>query len=790
MVAPENSLVGRKLSHYLIERQLGEGGMGIVYLAHDVALARDVALKVLHADVASDLRPRLEREGHAFARLQHPWIATFYEISEDGGTPFLAMEYVRGETLRKRLGSGALPLSQALAVTGCLLEALAHAHAARVLHRDIKPENVMLVGNKGAKLLDFGLAKTPVGGTSAPGSLTETNLTTAGHVVGTLGYMAPEQLQGRPADARADLFAVGAVLFETIAGTPAFPGATATERMAAILSDAPRLRGPSVTAALESLVARALTRDPADRFPTATAFLSELRKLEEGAGGSTLPDSIGVLDLENLSKSSADDWMANGIAESVTADLARVPGLHVVARERALRARAAVMAQGETAADPVAVGHRLGCRWILSGGVQRMGPALRITARLVEVPTARVVWAEKLDGTAEEIFQLQDRLAAAITARLNLAAPSTTGSSSGDAGNAQAFELYARGRRMTDRHEKGAFQHAQELFERAIELDPRYAPALCGLAEIYAMRFTFTTDPAVLDEAERYARRAIDADPTLGEPNVWLSYAMLRRGNTDAAFEAAHRAVELKPNFPYGHYFCACARSSAGRYDESAKHFQRTIETDPGHGFAWLGLGWSHLELGHMDEAIWSIGKCVELERVEGMSPTAGAGGLLAECYRRAGNLDAARRTAMEGLASADRSDHMYRDTFRAICLVSLGRTALQQNDRAAAAAAFQQAVLHMRGRPRALGGGQLLVQALAGQTRAGAGTAPLDEALELFTTRRGYDFSWFWVCKDNVTTLELARAARIAGRAELAREHLAEARKLGSLEAKAEEDV
>jgi len=171
----------------------------------------------------------------------------------------------------------------------------------------------------------------------------------------------------------------------------------------------------------------------------------------------------------------------------------------------------------------------------------------------------------------------------------------------------------------------------------------------------------------------------------------------------------------------------------------------------------------------------------VELEHVEGMSPTAGAGGHLAECYRRAGRLDLARRTAMEGLASADRSDHMYRDTFRAVCLVSLGRTALQQGDRLAAAAAFQQ--------PRALGCGHLLVQALAGQTRAGAGAAPLDEATELFTSRQGYDFSWVWCSQDDVSRLELARAARVAGRTELAREHLAEARRLGSLEAKAEED-
>ncbi len=220
-----------------------------------------------------------------------------------------------------------------------------------------------------------------------------------------------------------------------------------------------------------------------------------------------------------------------------------------------------------------------------------------------------------------------------------------------------------------------------------------------------------------------------------------------------------------------------------GRRDEGLRLFQRAVEIDPRHGFAWLALGWTHLDLGSHAEARWCLQKCVDLEGEVGKGPTAGVGGYLGECLRRSGDLAGARASCLQGLEAVERTDFMYRDTFRAVCLCALGRTALEQGDTAAARAAFTQAVAHLRGRVRALGGGHLLVQALAGLARSGA-AGSLDEALALFSVRHGHDFSMMWCCSDDVTLLELSRAAAASGRSDEAADLFAKARAAGSREA------
>lgn len=766
-----NSLVGRRLSHYLVERRIGGGGMGDVYLARDLALGRSAALKILRSDLAGDLTARLRREAHAFARLQHPWIATFYEADEADGVSFLAMEYVPGETLRERLRQGPLQPDRALAIASCLLEALAHAHAAGILHRDLKPENVVAVGSDAAKLLDFGIAVR--WGPEFAGPLAAATETDWGDATaGTAGYSAPEQLRGLPVDARADVFSAGAVLYETATGRPAFPGGTPGERMAAILGGT--VTPPSalgLPAEWDAVVKRAIAREPGERYPTAAAFLADVRRLRGGVAASALPDTIAVMDFANLSGDAADAWISSGVAESLSSDLARVPGVRVIARERVLKARAAAAGSAGTAAgsaapapDALDMGHALGCRWILTGGIQRFGPALRITARLTEVPTGLVAASEKLDGTMEAIFAMQDRLAEAVAARLDRGAPAAD-TPAGPEPTVRAYELYARAKQLADRLQKGTFEQAQGLFEEAVALEPRHAPALAGLAKVHAMRFTYTTDPAELDLAAAYARRSIEADPRLAEPHVWLAYALFRQNQYDAAFAEAERAAAIDPTTAYGTYFCACARAAAGDVPAATSFFQRTVEGDPQHGFAWLGLGWSHLIAGHTDEAVWCFRKVVALEGTGGAGPTAGAGGSLAEALRTRGDLAEAREAALSGLDSVDRSDHMYRDTFRGICLVSLGRTSLAMNDPEAARAAFGQLIAHVKGRPRALGGGHLMVQGLAGLARVTRSQETLDEALALASERRDYDFSWSWACSEWQTHADLAEACRALGR-------------------------
>jgi serine/threonine-protein kinase len=764
-VTDPGSLIGRRLTHYLVERRIGGGGMGEVYLARDLALGRSAALKVLRSDLPGDLSERLRREAHAFARLQHPWIATFYEVGEADGVSFLAMEYVPGETLRERLRQGALPPERALSVTSCLLEALAHAHAAGILHRDLKPENVVAVGEDAAKLLDFGIASRWIAGTpETAAGVTATDWGAndlAG--AGTIGYSAPEQLKGHPVDARADIFSAGAVLYEAATGRPAFPGATATERMAAILGGSLALPSAAgLPPEWDAVVKRALAREPAARYPTAAAFLADVRRLRGGMAASALPDTIAVMDFANLSGAAGDAWISSGVAESVAADLARVAGLKVIARERVLKAAAG------RHQDPLEVGHALGCRWILSGGVQRSGAALRLTARLTEVPTGLVAASEKLDGALESIFGMQDRLAEAVAGHLQRSAPDAkTHAPEGPEPTVRAYELYARGKRLADRLEKGTFDQAQELFEETVSVEPRHALALAGLAKVHAMKFTYTTDPAELDLAAAYARRSIEADPRVGEPHSWLAYALFRQGRYDDAVAEGERANVLEASGSYGPYFCACAYAASGNVRRGIEYFQRTVEMDPQHGFAWLGLGWCHLALGSTEEAIWCFRRVVALEGTGGAGPTAGAGGALAEALRQSGDLEGARASALSGLASVDKSDHMYRDTFRGICLASLGRTSLALGDAEAARAAFGQLIAHVKGRPRALGGGHLMAQGLAGLARATRSGADLDRAIALAVDRQGYDFSWSWSCSEGQTFSELAEACRALGRAD-----------------------
>jgi TolB-like protein/tetratricopeptide (TPR) repeat protein len=769
-------VIGRTISHFAVERRLGAGGMATVFLARDLALGRPAALKVVTGDVDPSLRTRLLKEAEAGARLQHPAIATFYESGEADDVAFIAMEYVEGETVRERLARGTIPIDAVIAAGAVLLEALHHAHLAGLLHRDIKPENVMLTAGGAPKLLDFGLARA----TSLDG-VTDSNLTMGG-IAGTVGYMSPEQLGGHPLDARSDLFAVGALLYEMIAGRPAFPGVTIAERITAILNrDPDPLPSHAVPPALSAILRRALARNRDSRFPSAAAFLSEWRGLSDGSMvESALPQTLAVLDLRNVSGRSDDEWIGSGVAESLAADLTRVPGLTVVAREKVLGALRAA-ASGQSTADALQVAGTLGCRWVLAGGFQRLGPAIRITTALSDVATGQVLSAEKLDGATEEIFEMQDRLSRAVISSLNLQLPTPAPAASGPP-DVLAFEYYARGRRLWQRLEKGTFDQARELYERAIALHPNYAPALSGLAALHAMRFTFTTDPGELEQASAYAQRAIASNPRLGDPHIWLGYALMRQGRMDEALQAELTAAALEPDSVYALYFAGCVEQFRHRSAAALPYFQRAVGMES-HGFAWLGLGWVHCALGNLAEALWCGERAVALEQPPAFAPTVGAGSLPAECLRLLGRLEESRATCTAAVEAVERSDHMYRDTFRVVALCCLGRIALQQADRPAARAAFTQAVSHLTGRPRTLGGGFLMVQALAGLAITDS-PGHLDEADGLFERRDRYNFAMAWGAAPEFALVDLARAAMALGRPGVT-ERLEQARATGNLEAR-----
>lgn len=770
-------MIGQTLSHYLVEASLGAGGMGTVYLARDLALGRQAAVKVVSDSLDGSLRERLVREAEASARLQHPAIATFYESGETDAGVFIAMEYVRGRTLRDRLARGRLTIDEVLQIAFAVLAALDHAHAAGILHRDIKPENIMLSEQGMPKLLDFGLARM----TSEPAdaSATLTNLT-AGHVLGTIGYMSPEQLRGEDLDERSDIFSFGAVLHEMLAGRPAFPGGNAAERIAAILGRDPApIEHPELSPSVRAAVSRSLSRDRSARYPSASAMLSDLRALASGERTIALPQTLAVVDLRNLSGQPENDWVGSGIAESLTIDLARLPGLTVVSRDKVLRAVRETATAG-TAADALEAGRLLGCRWILSGSFQRAGATVRITTTLADVASGEVTAAEKLDGSMDGIFDLQDRLSKAVADSLHLRLPSDPVVREADM---QAFELHARGRRMFLRLEKGTLDQAAELYGRAIAIDGSYAPALAGLASLHAMRFTFTTDPGELEMAAGYARRAIAADARYAEPYVWLGYALMRQERMDDAFAAESRAMELDRELAIATYFAGCVEWFRGRHREAIPYLQRTLSLDPSHGFAWVALAAAHCAVGNLEQAQYCVARAIDLEGQGMPGATVGAKAYLAECRRMDGDLAAARQLCLEGLDTVERSDHMYRDSFRGIGLCVLGRIALDQHDTAAARAALHQVLAHIRGRERTLGGGFLVVQAMAGLARAGEGEQWLEDARRLFAARDRFNFSLLWTCSDDVTLVELARAA-LAAHSPDAPDILKRARDAGSFEA------
>jgi serine/threonine-protein kinase len=775
------TLLGRTLGHYRIEERIGAGGMGEVFLAHDLALGRQSALKVLPRRVRSELRQRLIREAETAARLQHPAIATFFEAGEDQDETFIAMEFVRGETLRARLRRGPLPFNEWLALASCLLGALGHAHAAGVLHRDIKPENVMTTGPRSAKLLDFGLACGFAAAAEA-----ESTISGQGAVVGTVGYMSPEQVMGKTLEPRSDLFQAGIVLYESLAGKVAFGGASPYERIAAIVAcevDLTVLAGRRLPDGLPAILGRALSRQPERRYPTAMAFLRELAALQVGGVATELPAILAVADFENLTRDPEADWLGAGIAEALVSALDRVPGLEIVPRPRVTRTLGTLRASGHASSPSgdLELGLALGCGTVLSGAYEKAGSALRIATRLTDVPTGRLIATEEASGTLGDLFALQDRLARSAMNGLRLQIPAPEPGE--ETREVRAFERVTRASILVTQLRREALEEAIGMLGEALDLDPGYAPAHAVLAQAHALRAIATTNPTDLGRTIDHADRAIGLDARNGSAYTWKGYALWRQERWEDAGRALRRGVELSPNDAQAHYFLGSFLFLEGVRPEALPYLQRSLEIEPLNGMGWLALGSAHLGLFNLAEAQYAFGRCLDLERrPRGIFPTAGVAGFLAETMRIEGLLGEGRQEALSAIEAAEASDHPYRDTFRAYGLCVLGRIALEQGDLDGVRAAYGQVIAQLRGRTRPRSCGHLMVQALAGLGRAGDTTAFI-EALRLFECRETWDFTHFYGCLPEIDLFELARAAQALARSSEAGTLLARAREAGSRE-------
>ena len=579
------ALVGRTIGHHLVLERLGEGGMGAVYKARDLRLGRVVALKVISSDriLATD-RKRFVREAQTASALNHPNIVTIYAIDADAGVDYIAMEYVPRGTLADLMASGALPTRRALALAVQVTDALAAAHAAHVVHRDLKPSNIMLADDDRVKVVDFGLAKLA----DATAAAETVEAITASHaIVGTVPYMSPEQAEGRPVDARSDLFSLGTILYEMLSGRRPFAGDTVAGTLAAILRDAPAAI-PAVAPEVARLVERCLHKDPAQRFQSASELKSAIEACVAPQGGSDRP-SVAVLPFTNMSGAKEDDYLCEGLAEEIINALTRIAGLRVVARTSAF----SVARMG---LDVREAGARLGVRTILEGSVRRAGSRVRVTAQLVTTSDGTHLWSERYDRELTDVLALEDEIATAIATRLRVEFERDERVRVRPPVDVEAHEAYLEGRYYFARGTPEALAQAKACYERAIARDPNSALAHDSLAELYWFLGFFggVVPRDAFSLSTWHALRALELDGTLAQTHALLG--MLRKEldyNWPEVDRELGRALELNPESPLVRLrYALSGLMPHGRVEAAMAEMEYVVHSDPLSLFArwWLGV--------------------------------------------------------------------------------------------------------------------------------------------------------------------------------------------------------
>lgn len=575
---------GNTLSHYRLIEKIGEGGMGAVWRAHDSHLDRDVAVKVLlHGALENtEARDRFRREAMVLARLSHPGIATIFDFDAKDGVDFLVMEYVPGGTLQRRLAQGPLPVEELLRVGAALAEALEDAHRGGFLHRDLKPGNVALTASGQPKLLDFGLAGL-LHRAQASAALTMT-----GTIVGTLHYMAPEQLLGAADDARTDVYALGVVLYEMAAGQRPFHKDRPEALMFEILNSAPpalpAIRS-GIPAALDRLIADCLHKDAAQRPASAGAVAETLRRVAEatssGAMAATGHDvirSLAVLPLENVSRDPAQEYFADGMTEALISDLARIKALRVISRTSAMKYKGAQKGLPEIARE-------LNVDAVLEGSALLLGNRVRISVRLVSARTDETLWSDRYDRDLEDVLGLQSDVAETVA---NEIAIQVTPREATQLAKRAAVDAAAHVEFLKGRHELAAGSpQATEIslrhFRRALELDPKFAPAWAGLAECHNIRASRgMAPPAEANEAARSAAmKALELDDSLSDAYVALGSLKGTPFDLEGSTQMLERAIELNPGSASAHYSLGRVFYCSERHAEAQAAMLKALSLDP-----------------------------------------------------------------------------------------------------------------------------------------------------------------------------------------------------------------
>jgi serine/threonine protein kinase/tetratricopeptide (TPR) repeat protein len=597
-------MIGQTISHYRVVAKLGEGGMGAVYRAEDLILHREVALKFLPQGSAidRDARARLLKEAQAASRLNHPNIATIYELNLDEDSPFISMELVTGETLRDHLRRSSPAPDFALHTGSAIAEGLREAHSRGVFHHDIKPANVMLDARSGVKILDFGLSELarPDPGSADSADTLLSRTASRRSPAGTVGYMAPERIRGEAGDQRSDIFSFGVLLYECLTGRTPFRGETAVDVLHSILHDTYHpLRSvlPDCDPGWERLIAGCLAKAPAQRLSSMQEVLDALHRVQAPAPSSE--KSIAVLYFANLGGNKDDEYFRDGMTEDIQTELTKVAELRLLPRSAVLPLRDKTMSVSQ-------IGHELSAAYVLDGTVRRAGNRLRVTAQLADTRTGHSLWAERYDRQMEDVFAIQDEIAQNIARalRVMLTDQEKRAIEKVPTRDVQAYDYYLRGRGIFYDLRRKSLEYAREMFARAIVIDPAYAAAYAGVANSCSFIYMwFEASDDNLKEAMRASRRAVDLDPESAEARASRGLAETLNKNYTAAAGEFEEAMRLNPRLYEACYLYGRCWFAQGNMEKAAAFFRKASELDPADYQALQHLDMCLRALGRPEEA-------------------------------------------------------------------------------------------------------------------------------------------------------------------------------------------
>jgi eukaryotic-like serine/threonine-protein kinase len=608
--------VGTVLGRYRLLELIGEGGTGEVWKAHDDNLDRDVAIKMLLHRTLGDAttRERFRREALVLSRLSHPGVATIFDFDTRDGCEFLVMEYVPGGTLESRLAAGPLPVHDVLTLGTAIADALDHAHRQGFLHRDLKPGNIALTAEGHPKILDFGIALLLSGAVAG-------RMTQAGTIVGSLPYMAPEQLFGDAGDARADVYALGAMLFEMTTGRRPFIKDRAEALMFAIISNAPpsviSLR-PDAPDALDRIIAECLRKEPEQRPSSAAQVSQALRGIRDGVPATSLPlptrnaiRSIAVLPLRNVSRDPAQEYFADGLTESLISDLARVKALRVISRTSVMRYKGAEKSLPDIARE-------LNVDAVLEGSAHLAGNRVRVRVQLVSARDDETLWAEHYDRDLGDVLGMQSELAEKVAREvaIQMTPAEAIKLAYRVPVNPEAHLEFLKSRHSFNAGSPSALEVALRHARRALELDPTSAPAWTVVADVNIFRAIRGMAPPAeaAVAATEAANKALALDPTLADAHVSIGTILSHTGDVAGGLRALQKAVELNPGHAAAHNLLARALYSFERHAEALAATNKSVSLDPMSMMIYTGAGDAYYFAREYEKSVFHYRMAIELD--------------------------------------------------------------------------------------------------------------------------------------------------------------------------------